>query len=108
MFDYEALPPRLAAALFYGLRDDARSKLRLAGIKAGVDRLLRAVIADRLGLLLWSRTEDAQHNRNRPASLVAQLTGDDGQRSDVRAFSDGAAFEAARAKILEGSDQWQT
>ena len=109
MLEYEALPPRLAAALFYGLRDDARVKLRLAGTDAGTDTLLRAVIADRLGLLVWAKTQDAQHGRNRPASFMDALRGGAGERSgkDMQTFADGAAFEAARAKIVKEAESWQ-
>lgn len=104
MLDYEALPPRLAAALFYGLADDSRIKRKMAGVEVGIDTLLRAVIADRLGLLVYAKTKDAQHGRNRPASLAEQLLGGAREKrgSNVRAFADGAAFEAARAKIMKG------
>ncbi len=101
MLDYEALPPRTAAALFAGLRDDARIMLRLAGAKNGTDRLLRACIADRLGLLVWAKTEDGRRARNRPQSLVELLTGDAAEHGGVKAFADGEAFEAARAKLLQ-------
>ena len=108
MLDYEALPPRTAAALFYGLRDDARIKMQLAGVETSVDRLLLALVADRLGLLVWAKTEDVKYGRNRPQSFAERLAGAAKDESDVRSFADGAAFEAARAKIVKEAEQWQT
>lgn len=108
MLDYEALPPRTAAALFSGLRDDARVKMKLAGISIPLDRLLRAVIADRLGFLVWAKTADAKHGRNRPASIAAQLMGEIRQDNKVRAFRDGAAFERERARIIGAARAWQS
>ena len=102
VLDYEALPPSTTAALFAGLRDDARSMLRLSGAQAGTDRLLLAAVADRLSLLLWAQTVDGVHNRNRPQSIVSVLSGDQTAHGNVRGFKDGAAFEAARAKIVGG------
>lgn len=107
MLDYEALPLRTAAALFSGLRDDARVKMKLTGTSLSVDRLLRAVIADRLGFLVWAKTADAKHGRNRPASIAAQLMGEANSDSKVRAFRDGAAFERERARIIEEARAWQ-
>lgn len=100
VFDYEALPPRTAAALFYGLPDDCRSKRAMAGLRVPLDTALLAIIADRLGLLLWQRTEDGQRNRNRPKSIAEQLLGEGKQKSDVQAFASAEDFEAARARIL--------
>lgn len=109
VFDYQALPVRTAAALFWGLRDDARIKRLMAKTPVGVDTLLRAAIADRLSLLVWFQTRDGRAGRNRPASFMAQLMNKQPD-TPVRAFSSGEAFEAARRRILEearngGQDQ---
>lgn len=104
MLDYEALPPQRAAALFCGLRDDARIKLSLAGAKAGTDRILLAAIVDRLGLLLWPGSGERA-----PASVVEALCGAPQRRENgVQSFRDGAAFEAARAKIAGEVEAWRT
>ncbi|MBQ1576663.1 MAG: hypothetical protein IIZ83_06860 [Oscillospiraceae bacterium] len=100
MLDYEALPPRTAAALCYGLRDTARVKMKLAGMQAGFDRQLLAIIADRLGMLWWAKTEDARENRNRPPSILSMLTGEDDSKH-THSFASPEAFEAARQRIIK-------
>lgn len=99
VLDYEALSPLLAARLFLGLRDTARINLRRAGMTTTADRLLSAIIADRLGLLVWSKTKDAQRGRGRPASIAERLTTP--QETGVKGFDTADAFEAAREKITK-------
>lgn len=109
VLDYEALPPQRAAALFCGLRDDARIRLKQSGNEVGTDRLLLASAVDRLGLLVWAKTEDGQRGRNRPPSVVEMLTGNDTRKHDaMQTFRDGAEFEAARARIAGEAKKWQT
>lgn len=107
MLDYEALPPRTAAALFLGLRDDARVKMKISGTSVSLDRLLLATIADRLSFLAWAKTRDAQHGRNRPASIVAAFTGEAGQTDNVRRFASGEDFERERRRILGEAQVWE-
>ena len=75
VLDWKALPLRTAAALASGLRDDSRIKMRLAGVKADQETLLLAAAVDRLSLLLWAKTKDAEKGRNRPISIFDKLTG---------------------------------
>lgn len=104
MLDYEALPPRTAAALFYGLRDDARVKMKLSGASVSTETLLLAVIADEARFQSWTKTKDAQKNQNRPSSIVAQLTGGGKKESTVRAFDSAEAFEKERDRIIRGGE----
>lgn len=99
VLDYEALPLKTAAALCYGLRDTARVKMKMAGMQAGFDRQLLAIIADRLGLLWWAKTEDARKNRNRPPSILSMLTGE--ETGKTQSFASADAFEAARNRIIK-------
>lgn len=62
--------------------------------------MLLACIADRLGLLVWMKTKDAEKNRNRPKSIVETMTKTK-PVSDTIVFKDADAYEAARKKILE-------
>ena len=75
VLDWKALPLRTAAALASGLRDDSRIKMRLAGVQADQETLLLAAAVDRLSLLLWAKTKDAEKGRNRPISIFDKLTG---------------------------------
>lgn len=101
VLDYEALPLKTAAALCYGLRDTARVKMQMAGMQAGFDRQLLAIIADRLGLLWWAKTEDARKNRNRPPSILTMLNGGEDSEKNTQSFASADAFEAARDRIIK-------
>lgn len=100
VLDYEALPPLRVAVLFLGLREDARVKMRLAAASVSVDRMISALIADRLGWLVWSKTEDAKHGRNRPTSILEQLI-KPRQEKPVRSFRSGQEFEQERKRIID-------
>ena len=100
--DYRALPARVAAALAVGLREDSRTKMRLAGARQSLDTRLRAAMLDDLNLLVWSQTKDGQRGRNRPESVLHMLEGRTKQNATpVRAFASAEAFEDARRKLLD-------
>ena len=73
IYDYKALPAMLVASLVVGLRDDSRIKMKLSGAKAPSEIILLASIIDRLSVLVWMQTKDAQKGRNRPKSLMSIL-----------------------------------
>lgn len=99
IFDYRALPVHLLATLAAGLREDSRIKMRLSGGKLPRSEILLAAAVDRLSLLIWMMTEDAQHGRNRPKSLLDILMGEAKHESDVIAFESAEDFEAEWARI---------
>ena len=99
IFNWRSLPVRTAAALAVGLPDASRIKRHLSGNRVGLRDLLLAVIADRLGFLVWAQTKDAQHNRNRPQSIFELLTGAESKEVQ-RIFTSADDFEAARAKLM--------
>ena len=102
MLDYKALPVHLTAALFAGLKADSRIKMRLSGMKVPLDLILSAAAVDRLSLLVWAQSKDAEKGRNRPDSLVSELLGEGKRGGDICAFSSGDEFDAARKKMTEG------
>lgn len=75
--------------------------MQMAGMQAGFDRQLLAIIADRLGLLWWAKTEDARKNRNRPPSILTMLNGGENSEKNAQSFSSADAFEAARYRIIK-------
>lgn len=99
VFNWRSLPVGTAAALAVGLPETSRIKRHLSGARVGLNTLLLAVIADRLGFLAWAKTKDAQHNRNRPQSIFEMLT-DKESKEIQRAFSSADDFEAAKAKLM--------
>ena len=95
VIDREALPPGKAAALAAGLPPESRIRRRLTGERAGLRDQLLAVIADRLGELVWAKTKDAQKGRNRPRSILQALRGEERREPKQMAFDTPEAFEAA-------------
>ena len=91
VYDYKALPVSYAAALACGLGPDSRIKMVISGIKIPTDVALQAAIIDRLSLMLWMQTEDGAKGRNRPKSLLDELTREK-QENQVAAFASGDEF----------------
>ena len=99
VLNYKALPVKLAATLAAGLREGSRIKLKLADMQVSPDTLLLAAIADRLGILVWQKTKDAEKGRNRPRSILESLQP---KQTDVSTFASGEDFIKAREKLLKG------
>lgn len=91
VYDYKALPVSYAAALACGLGPDSRIKMAISGTKIPTDVALQAAIIDRLSLMLWMQTEDGAKGRNRPKSLLDELTREK-QENQVAAFASGDEF----------------
>lgn len=68
----------------------------LADSQWGLQEQLLAAIADVLAWTAWSRTKDAQHNRNRPKPI---------QRPGVGA-PEGSEHYGSGAMTIEEIDQW--
>lgn len=100
VYDIWSLPPSTAAALAAGLHEDSRIKMKISGRKIGTDRALAAIIADRLGTLIWFKTEDGQKGRNRPESLYDMLTKDPDDSEQLASYTE-LEFEEARQRILD-------
>ena len=99
VYDYKALPVSLVASLVVGLRDDSRIKMKLSGAKAPAEIILLASIIDRLSVLVWMQTKDAQKGRNRPKSLMSLLFP---KETKATVYKTGEDFEKARKKLIEG------
>ena len=100
VLDWRALGLPLAATLAGGLRETSRTCMALNHAPITTDTLLLGAMADSLQLLVWSKTKDAQHGRNRPAPVLDTLLGT--ARRKVTGFATAAEFEAAKAEILKG------
>ena len=99
ILDYKVLPVETLAALSVGLRENSRIKMKLSGAKVQPDFLLLAAAVDRLSLLVWSKTKEAEKGRKRPKLLVEVLNGKK-KESDVMAFNTVEEWERAKAKII--------
>ena len=96
------LPLEYVATLFFGLREDSRSKLSLTKQRYPADVLLLALIADSLNTLVWFQSEDGQRGINRPKSIYDVLTGANGKVTDenVLSFSSAEEFEKERMERI--------
>ena len=102
ILDYKWLPLTLAAALASGLRDESRIKMKLSGARIDKTTALLAAAVDRLSMLVWAKTKDAEKNKNRPKSMLALLLKQDGPKDDLEKFDTAEEFEAARKRIIQG------
>lgn len=99
MFNYRALPPKTTAALCVGLGDNSRIKKKFAGVQTDTQTALLAIIADRLGLLVWQNTADGSKGINKPKSIFEAIIGKQ-EESSLRKYETGEDFLAAWEDIL--------
>lgn len=104
IYDMKELPLRKAALFSVGLRDNARIKMKLANVKYELKDILLMSIADRLSILAWQNTKDAQDGKNKPKMLVNTLLGIETD-DEISSFKSGAEFEKARNEIRERTGQ---
>lgn len=98
IFNYRELPCKTVALFSCGLRENSRTKKKLLGEKVNTEEMLLAIIADRLGTLVWFNSEDGAKQRNRPKSILASLAGEEEEKK-VQAFDSGEDFEVAWSEI---------
>ena len=100
IIDRRSVPPAKAAVLAGGLFSSDRStrmKRKHTGQRVSLTEWLLADLADSARLLVWSKTKDAEKNRNRPESILAKLIdGPEEERSE--AYENAEEFEAERAR----------
>lgn len=99
IYDLRALPVETLARLSCGLRDNSRIKLKMRGVKAPVETILLMAILDDVRWLRWSKTKDAQKNKNMPESVLQSFMGNK-EPSKITAFKTAEEFERRRAEII--------
>lgn len=102
IYDYKKMPPLQVAIFATGLNANSRIMMKLSGLKVPTDIILLAGITDRLSLLVWSKTKDAEKGKNKPTSILASLYDND-KESDISTFTSGKEFEDARQDIINKS-----
>lgn len=73
--------------------------MALSGQTLTLDEVLMTSIIDRLNLLLWSKTKDAEKGRNKPKSILDDLS----KNNDISKFKNKEDFERAKKKIVGGA-----
>lgn len=102
IYNIKQLGLRQLSIYAFGLPDDSRIKKLISKQKVSFETYLQAVAVDALQLLVWSKTKDAQHSRNRPKSIAQSLLPKAEVEDDHQNFNSGAEFEKARQKLLKG------
>lgn len=98
IYDYRSLPANLVATFSVGLRENSRIKMAISGLKYPFETLLIASAVDRLSILVWSKSKDAEKGRNKPKSIVEAIVGRKNER-DYEVFDSPEELEKALAKF---------
>jgi len=102
IYDYKQFPPNMVAVFACGLKDSSRIKIKISGSKVSPEILMLTGIVDRLNLILWTKTKDAQNGRNRPKSVLDTMFK---KESEVSAFASGKDFEEERQRLLNKAER---
>ena len=100
IYDWRKLPVKTAATLAAGLPEYSRRMKRLSGMPCSMDTLLLAAAVDRLSLLVWAKTKNAQKGTKKPHMITDGLLKKT-EKKEIEAFADFNAFEAARSKFIK-------
>lgn len=101
IYDYRQLPVKQVAVFCCGLRESSRIKMKMNHQHVPFETLLLSGIADKVNLLLWSKTKDGQKGINRPESISTHLLPEKEKETDIAVFSSGEEFERMRNAIIE-------
>lgn len=64
------------------------------------ETLLLAGLADKVSLLLWTKTEDGQKGKNQPVMILDALNNVSDRPKDTVVFNSGEDFEQTRKRLL--------
>lgn len=95
IFDYKKLALNELAIFACGLRDDSRIKLKMSKNILSPNQFLLAGIQDRLSLLVYSKTKDAEKGKNYPKLIL------DSFENKIDSFSSGEDFMKERERIMK-------
>lgn len=77
--------------------------MKIAGMQYPLDTLLRAMVVDRLSLLLWSKTKDAEKGINKPKSILNALLGKECEetKTELETFETVEEYEEYKRDLLK-------
>lgn len=101
IYNMEELGALKLSVYAYGLPEDSRIKRKLSGQKVSTNTLLLAMAVDALNMLVWSKTKDAQHNKNRPKNIAQSLVPKQEDDVDHNNYKTGQEFEKARQALID-------
>ena len=100
IYYYKQLPLIKVAVFANGLKENSRIRKKLNNAKGDSVELLLSGILDRLSLLVYAQTKDAQKGINKPVMLVDNLIKEE---SNIQGFNSSEDFEIIRKRILENT-----
>lgn len=98
IYEFEKFPLNKIAVFAKGLREDSRIRMKMSQSKFNVKESLLAGILDRLTLILYSKTKDAEKGKNYPKLLLDEAE----KKEDLQGFMSSEDFEKMRRKIIKG------
>ncbi|SDZ88045.1 hypothetical protein SAMN02745687_00915 [Lachnospiraceae bacterium NK3A20] len=98
IFNMKEHPVSFIATLAAGLRENSRIRTEMENRRLPNTDSLLALVFDKLNWLCWTKTKDAQHNKNMPKSLYTLLT--EGDKDKVSGFATAEEFEQRRKELL--------
>lgn len=98
IYDFKSLPLTQIAIFAKGLRENSRIRMKMSQSKFNVEESLLAGILDRLTLILYSKTKDAEKGKNYPKLLLDEKE----KKEDLQGFMSSEDFEKMRRKIIKG------
>lgn len=99
IYNYRELPLLLCATYAVGLRENSRIKMKMTESEMGLTDTLLAGIFDRLSLLVYAQTADAQKGINYPKLIMSSIT--DKKDKPSQGFATGEDYEKERKRILQ-------
>lgn len=99
VMNYKELPVKLLATLACGLRENSRIKMKMSNSKLSLQDVMLAAIKDDLSFLTWAQTKDGARGRNRPKSILCELTGENKEKKNAQIFASGNDFRKAWCEI---------
>lgn len=98
IYEFDKFPLNKIAIFAKGLREDSRIRMKMSQSKFNVKESLLAGILDRLTLILYSKTKDAEKGKNYPKLLLDEAE----KKEDLQGFMSSEDFEKMRRKIIKG------
>lgn len=75
-------PLSYLADLANGLSEGSRIKLKISGCRLSTDQTLKALMVDKLAVLVWQNTKNGYKGREFPKSVYQTLAGLDEKKKD--------------------------
>lgn len=99
ILNYRDIQPDVLGVLVFGLRDNSRVKMKLIDSKLTIDQNFMAMMVDALNFLVWSKTDNARRNRNRPQSILDKINNINNNGKECKGFRTAEEFNEALARI---------